>query len=90
MATTSVSFCKLTAFASKFRHLPGANRCLYLTFKQYQFSRRFSSVEEENKSPKLAISQDLQLSDSCVKVSCLCNKYRILLMLSVINCDSVK
>jgi len=63
---------------------------VYLTFKQYQFSRRFSSVEEENKSPKDAISQDLRLSDSCVKVSCLCNKYRILLMLNVINCDSVE
>ena len=90
MATTALSFCKLAAFASKFRHLPAANRCLYLTFKQYQFSRRFLSLEEEDKSPKYAISQDLQLSDSCVKVSCLCNKYRVLLLLNVINCDSVK
>ena len=78
MATTSLSLCKFAAFASKFRHLPAANRCLYLTSKQYQFSRRFSSVEEENKSPKYATSQDLQLSDSCVKVSCLCNMCCIL------------
>ena len=85
-----MSLCKLaslTSFASKFRHLPAANHCLYLAFKQYQFSRRFSSVEEENKSPKYANSQDLQLSDSCVKVATCVTS---IVDVYVINCDSVE
>ncbi|KAJ7390842.1 Iron-sulfur cluster assembly 2, mitochondrial [Desmophyllum pertusum] len=67
MATSSMSLFKLAAFASRFRLLPATNRCVYLTFKHSQISRRFSSVGEESKSPKYESAQDLQLSDKCVK-----------------------
>ena len=69
MAASFVSLSKLAAFTSKFGLLPATNRCVSLVFKHSQFVRRFSSVEEENKSPKYVTSQDLQLSDSCVKVN---------------------
>ena len=77
MAASSVSLLRFSSFASRFRLLPAINHRLYLTFKTSPFSREFSSLEEGKKAPKYVASQELQLSDSCVKVR-LCKKFPIL------------
>ena len=70
MATVmrTVLSLNLAAFTTKSRLILVPNRCLYLPFKYSQLSRRCSSIKEANAAQKQDVSQDLQLSDSCVKV----------------------
>lgn len=68
MASKSVLSFNLAAFAIKCRLIPDSSRLLYIPFKHSQFSRRCSSIKEERMPQKGEAAQDLQLSDSCVKV----------------------
>lgn len=66
MATKSV-LLNLTAFAIKSQLCAASIRCVCHPLTHSQFSRQCSTVKEENVSQKYETSQDLQLSDGCVK-----------------------
>lgn len=64
---------KISSPACRSQVLPLIHRCIYFKEQNLPFVRQFSSVKEENK----AASQDLKLSDNCIKVG-LCNISSIL------------
>lgn len=63
MASCRVIWGRLLSSASRRQILPLTHRYIYLTVQNSPFVRKFSSAEEGNKTD----SQDLQLSDNCVK-----------------------
>ena len=66
MATKSAF--NLTAIALSSRLVPISRRFVYLPLKHCQLTRRYSSIKEETSPQNHEDSQELKLSDGCVKV----------------------
>ena len=66
MATKSA--LNLTAIALSSRLVPISRRFVYLPLKHCQLTRRYSSIKEETSPQNHEDSQELKLSDGCVKV----------------------